>query len=93
MQFPRIHFAGRFQADVSTINNKPENYDTLNFKPTDAIRHAFGGGGGFNPTGSGNFRILDASVTRVCNKRGICDLKDQMVGAAVEGNQFVSATL
>jgi len=29
----RCHFAGRFQAAISTVNNDPLHFDTANFKP------------------------------------------------------------
>ncbi len=29
----RLHFAGRFQADVSTVNNDPTHYNNATFKP------------------------------------------------------------
>lgn len=33
LQFPRLAFAGSFQADVSTVNNDPRHYDIDNFEP------------------------------------------------------------
>jgi hypothetical protein len=29
----RLHFAGRFRADVSTVNNDPQHFDNQNFTP------------------------------------------------------------
>ena len=70
LNYPRIHFAGQFQADVSTVNNLAQNYDTINF---DGRQLEYGSDlGGWNPFGSGHFRILNASVVRVCNKLGKC---------------------
>jgi hypothetical protein len=55
LQRPRLHFAGRFQADVSTVNN-----DFHHFQPT------FQPGpdtGSWNPAGTGAFRLLGCRVT------------------------------
>ncbi len=53
---PRIHFAGFFQADVSTVNNIVNNYDTANFKPEYQEDP-------WNPNGTGVFRFVDVNVT------------------------------
>ena len=74
---------GSFQADVSTVNNQPNNYDTTNF---DDRQYEYDPNlGGWNPFGSGHFRIVDASVVRVCKKDGKCNENDEMVGAKFVG--------
>ena len=45
---PRLHFAGKFQADVSTINNEEANFDV---KSPDQPPPA---GPGWNPGGTGD---------------------------------------
>ena len=58
---------------MSTVNNLPQNYDTINF---DGRQHEYGPDlGGWNPFGSGHFRILNASVVRICDKDGKCITK------------------
>ena len=60
----RLHFAGTFEAAVSTVNNDPVHYDSARFDPsyglpaTDAALN-----GSFNPRGSGNWRLHDCAVT------------------------------
>ena len=54
---PRLHFAGQFQADPSTINNISVNFDTKTFGPKNDPS--------WNPNGSGAFRLLGCGVKRV----------------------------
>ncbi|XP_028414929.1 uncharacterized protein LOC114538017 [Dendronephthya gigantea] len=63
IHFPRIHFAGRFQADQSTINNYPDNFDTESFPKTSV---------GWNPTGSSAWRLRETRITRVCYANEAC---------------------
>lgn len=52
---PRLHFNGWFQADVSTINNDVTAFDTgPSAGPPDP---------GWNPEGTGIFRLVDCAVT------------------------------
>src|SRR5271165_5337799 len=52
---PRLHFRGWFQADVSTINNDVTAFDIgPSAGPPDP---------GWNPEGTGSFRLLDCVVT------------------------------
>jgi hypothetical protein len=63
----RVHFAGRFQAAISTVNNDPVHFDTANFKlqyqevqtgnDPDQLN------GWFNPKGSGDWRLIECVVT------------------------------
>ncbi len=73
---------------MSTVNNQPLNFDTINF---DGRQHEYGPKlGGWNPFGSGNFRIVDASVVRVCTKDGTCTTQDHVVGAKFMGKILVN---
>jgi hypothetical protein len=54
---PRFHFAGRFQATVSTVNNAPKNFDGAAFGRDGADL------GGWNPDGNGAWRLLGCRVT------------------------------
>ncbi|MDQ3742218.1 MAG: hypothetical protein M3389_14870 [Actinomycetota bacterium] len=56
----RLHFAGRFQASVSTINNTPSNWDISN-------RERFGS---WNPEGDGDWRLIGCKVTSAWNADG-----------------------
>lgn len=56
--YPRLHFSGGFLADVSTINNTPNNYDTKNSKIEDLELY-------WNPNGTGIFDLTDCVVTKV----------------------------
>ena len=60
----RLHFAGTFEAAVSTVNNDPVHYDSDRFEPSYALP-ATGTAlnGSFNPDGSGNWRLHDCAVT------------------------------
>ena len=64
LDYPRIHFSGKFQAAPGTINNTPNNYSTSNYvnglqrKPESVEVY-------WNPNGNGVFNLLDCVVTRV----------------------------
>jgi hypothetical protein len=57
---PRLHFAGRFRADVSTVNNDVTNFRDPN-DPTPL---------GWNPKGTGGWRLVDCAVTRAVYRDG-----------------------
>ena len=63
LRWPRLHFTGLYRADVSTVNNNPLNYDTGN---TAQLAPSF------NPLGSAEWS-MNASVSLVCYKNGICN--------------------
>ncbi len=66
---PRIHFAGRFQADTSTVNNDVRHYyaahfreefqDPMLYKDGQVVKY----NGYWNPEGAGAFRLLKCKVT------------------------------
>ena len=61
----RLVFSGRFQSDVSTVNNDVEHFNIDTFELND---QDFGQGttnGWWNPCGSGAFRLIDCKVTEV----------------------------
>jgi hypothetical protein len=51
----RLHFAGQFQAAVSTINNEPEHFDNKRFKAKYQEEP-------WNPRGDGNWRLIGCEV-------------------------------
>lgn len=95
LDVPRLHFAGVFQADTSSVNNRPQNYDTSTF--TDACLEPVHDKGGWNPMGTGAFRFKQCSVTSVVYRDGTrCASSDgdSLVGALLHGaDQRVAAKL
>jgi hypothetical protein len=62
----RLHFSGRFRAEVSTVNNDPQHYDNEHFNK-DFQRPGQGQDNGWwQPAGTGAWRLLDCQVTRAC---------------------------
>ena len=62
----RLHFAGRFQANVSTVNNDPGHFDNATFQP--GYQQLQGAGmnppnGWFNPEGDAAWRFLGCNIT------------------------------
>jgi hypothetical protein len=92
LKFPRLHFAGEYQADPSTINNA-ERYDNNTFQPR-FQRAPFGG---WNPAGTGAFRFRDCRVTGVVFPDGRIETdprSDPLVGGALlDDDKRVSAKL
>lgn len=60
----RLHFAGQFQASVSTVNNDPVHFDNSRFKPQYQDRQTQTSlNGWFNPRGDATWRLLGCKVT------------------------------
>jgi hypothetical protein len=55
----RLHFSGKFQAAVSTVNNDPAHFDNATFKPEFQVRP----GGWWNPRGDANWRMIGCNIT------------------------------
>jgi hypothetical protein len=68
----RLHFAGRFQASPSTVNNDPLHFDTAHFdeKKYQALQTAEDPGGWWNPGGDGAWRLLGCRVTSAWRSDG-----------------------
>lgn len=62
----RMHFAGKFQAAVSTVNNDPTHYDNRSFKPEFQVMP----GGWWNPSGDADFRLIGCSATAAFDAAG-----------------------
>ncbi|SMF26720.1 hypothetical protein SAMN02745866_01681 [Alteromonadaceae bacterium Bs31] len=91
----RLVFSGRFQSDVSTVNNDVTHFDSANFQ---AKFQEYGmPGGWWNPCGSGAFRLLDCVVNEVGYSDGstISDAQaDPVIGMLIGGsNQSVSGKM
>ena len=60
----RLHFAGRFQASVSTVNNDPVHYDNQQFSPDYLKRQSpTAMNGWWNPGGDATWRLIGCAVT------------------------------
>jgi hypothetical protein len=59
----RLHFAGRFQAAVSTVNNDPAHFDNATFQPAYQQRAIGTEDGWWNPRGEGDWRLFGCAVT------------------------------
>jgi hypothetical protein len=91
--YPRIHFAGSFQADVSTVNNTLANFDDARFLAR-FQRGGEGGRGAWNPRGTGAWRVRDCRVTSVLSADGRPRSGDPAATAVVtQANDRVSAKL
>jgi hypothetical protein len=77
LDVPRIHFAGKFFSNPSTVDNTPTNYDPANkIKPE------------WNPLGFHHFRLEACKITAaVLDARGalkIAPADDSIIGGSVE---------
>jgi hypothetical protein len=67
----RLHFAGRFRADVATVNNRPAHFNNDAFTP--ALQLPLSGAAdrtNWQPAGTAAWRLLDCRVTRACRADG-----------------------
>jgi hypothetical protein len=61
LSYPRIHFSGTFQANPSTINNTPNNYDPLIYPTPNELKKVELY---WNPKGDGNFALMEDCVVK-----------------------------
>jgi hypothetical protein len=59
----RLHFSGRFQAAVSTVNNDPAHFDNATFKPEYQQPGSGQANGWWNPHGNADWRFIGCAVT------------------------------
>jgi hypothetical protein len=87
LESPRIVFSGRYQADVSTVNNDVRHYDNVEFESRFQDPQAANGdlNGWWNPDGTGAFRIIDAKVTGVA-PGGASTIAEPVVGLTIASN-------
>src|SRR4051794_2864989 len=84
----RLAFAGRSQADVSTVNNDVRHYDNATFQPDfQDFQTGTSLNGWWNPTGSGAFRLVGCRVTSVSQGGATATAAndDAAVGAEIAG--------
>ena len=84
----RLVFTGKFQADVSTVNNDVRHFDNATFQP---VFQKFMTGpswnGWWNPTGSGAFRLINCSIVMVGYGDGTTATDDAAVGLRVAASE------
>ncbi len=89
LQLPRLNFAGRFQADPSTVNNDPEHFDTGNFQSSyDLLKKVNNQNGWWNPAGSGAWNFYNCTVQSVTYKDGTTCYDpsyDPIIGTSIHG--------
>jgi hypothetical protein len=76
----RLHFAGRFQANISTVNNDPAHFDNAAFKSS---YQDLEGPGGYNPQGDAAWRFLGCKVTAAWMPTGAVTSGDPVLGYIV----------
>jgi hypothetical protein len=83
---PRLHFAGEFQVDISTINNVVGYYKSDAFEPQYQELDADGNDGGWNPEGTGIFRLIGCRITgaRLGERSISAPGQDPVIGMALE---------
>ena len=74
MDLPRITFAGRFRADVSTVNNDPKNY---NYQFTKSLNLSWG------PNGTGEISFFECIITSVTYQNGTTSYTDPLVNKLI----------
>jgi hypothetical protein len=83
LDVPRIHFAGKFRAAPSTVNNDPANYS----RPPVVIDKI---GLGWNPNGNHFWKLLKCTVRSAVGDGG--PQPDPLVGAQLESTDQPSAS-
>ena len=93
----RLHFAGQFQANVSTVNNDPGHFDNAGFQP--GYQDMQGSGmnppnGWFNPQGDAAWRFLGCTVTSAWQPSGAVPVSDPVLQCIVaDSNTLAPAKL
>lgn len=91
----RLHFAGQFQADVSTVNNDPTHFNNATFQPSfQKLQDAQHANGWFNPQGDAAFRLKGCAVTSAWAAAGQVTTPDPVLGYLVaDSDRTVPAKL
>lgn len=77
LDVPRLHFAGTFIADPSTVNNTPQNFDPATMITSQNY--------GWNPYGTGQWQFLNCQVQSVVYDDGTIGTDDPVIGSPVQG--------
>ncbi|MBX8529705.1 hypothetical protein K5D32_08545 [Pseudomonas cichorii] len=78
----RLHFAGQFQANVSTVNNDAGHYDNDAFKSSYQELQGKGihqANGWFNPQGDAAFRLLGCTINSAWTSAGAVTQSDPVL--------------
>lgn len=93
----RLHFAGQFQTNVSTVNNDPGHFNNATFIPSYQDMQGPNmnpPNGWFNPQGDAAFRFLGCQVTSAWMPSGSAVPTDPILGCIVaDSNSRVCAKL
>ena len=76
----RLHFAGRFQANVSTVNNDPAHFHNAAFLPSYQQMQGNEPNGWFNPQGDAAWRFLGCTITSAWSPSGAVPASDPVLG-------------
>lgn len=87
---PRFHFAGRFFADPSTVNNVPARVNTTTFDRTTGWAPS---GDNWNPDGRHSFRFENVTVRSAVGRDGGSSAADPVVGLRFVTRGLVPAKL
>lgn len=89
MTLPRLAFSGRFQADVSTINNDVRHYDSASFEPRFQLPQESRTvlNGWYNPDGTGAFHLIGLKIHQALSKFGADPSKDIATGLYVNAQR------
>jgi hypothetical protein len=79
----RLHFAGQFQANVSTVNNDPAHFDNATFQPSYQLLQGAAPNGWFSPQGDAAFRLLGCQVTSAWTPSGQVTASDPVLQAII----------
>lgn len=83
----RLHFAGQFQANVSTVNNDAGHFDNASFEPQyqqmQGINSIAQANGWFNPEGDAAWRLLGCTVTSAFTPDGAVSEHDPVLACIV----------
>lgn len=82
----RLHFSGRFQANVSTVNNDPGHFDNATFLQSYQAMQGPGmnpPNGWLNPQGDAAFRLLGCRITTAWAPSGQVGPSDPVLGYSV----------
>jgi hypothetical protein len=81
---PRLHFAGKFAATISTVNNDPAHFNNATFKPEYQERQTRSAlNGWFNPRGDGDWRLTGCKVTGAVMQDGSPVIADPILTCIV----------
>jgi hypothetical protein len=82
----RLHFAGQFQANVSTVNNDPAHFDNKAFQPSYQLLQGPNmnpPNGWFSPQGDAAFRLLGCKITSAWTASGQVKADDPVLSSLV----------